>query len=91
MHATDTQTTGTDDLTRLAAELSARGCKTVLSTGEGRQPRLDVSNPRAALLSETVYVADGAFCWSWQEPIAPVADVSTAAGILARVLRAVGE
>jgi hypothetical protein len=90
MHATDTQTTATDDLTRLAAELSARGCKTVLTTGEARQPRLDVSNPRAALLAETVYVTDGSFCWSWQEPIAGVGEVDTAAGILARVLRNVG-
>ncbi|HEY1916844.1 MAG TPA: hypothetical protein VGH27_14840 [Streptosporangiaceae bacterium] len=79
------------DLERLAAALRARGFQANLCTPEGRLPYLDVRNPRATVLAEKVYAQADTFWWSWAEKIAGCDEVSTAAGILARVLRAVGE
>jgi hypothetical protein len=50
-----------------------------------------VRNPRASVLSEIVYARDGSYMWSWHERIAPCTEPATAAGILARVLRAAVE
>jgi hypothetical protein len=91
MQTTDAQTTERADLDRLAAELGRRGFQATLQTSEGGGPGLLVRNPRASVLAEMVYADGGTFRWSWDEPIAGCDEVSTAAGILARVLRAVGE
>lgn len=91
MQTTGMQTTETADLERLGAELTARGFQTTLRAPGDGQPCLTMRNPRASVLAETVYACDGSFFWSWREPVAGVDQVTTAAGILARVLRAVGE
>jgi hypothetical protein len=79
------------ELEKLAAALRARGFQAGLRTPEGRLPYLNVRNPRASVLAEKVYAQAGTFWWSWAEKIAGCDEVTTAAGILARVLRAVGE
>jgi hypothetical protein len=79
------------ELEKLAAALRARGLQADLRTPEGRLAYLDVRNPRATVLGEKVYAQAGTFWWSWAEKIAGTDEVSTAAGILVRVLRTVGE
>jgi hypothetical protein len=79
------------ELEKLAAALRARGFQADLRTPEGRLPYLNVRNPRASVLAEKVYAQAGTFWWSWAEKFAGCDEVTTAAGILARVLRAVGE
>ena len=91
MHSTDTQTAEKVDLERLAAEMATRGFQTDLSASRDDVPCLTVRNPRASVLAEVVYAANGSYWWSWREPIAGVDQVTTAGGILARVLRTVGE
>jgi hypothetical protein len=87
--------TGTDmdiaALERLAGELTTRGFHADVRALTGRPAYLDVRNPRAAALTERVYAQAGLFWWSWQEKIAGCDEAATAAGILARVLRALGE
>ncbi len=63
------------DLENLATEMTARGFLSTLHTPPGRLPYLDVTNPRASILSERVYAGTEAYWFS------------TAADILARVLR----
>jgi hypothetical protein len=87
----NTQTGTTADLARLGAELAARGYEAAVRTPPARFAYLTVTNPRASVLSERVYVQEGSFYWSWAEPITACADVSTAADILVWVLRAVGD
>jgi hypothetical protein len=91
MQTTDTQAADVADLERLAAELATRGFQAMLRAPGDGQPTLTVRNPRAGVLAETVYAGEGSYWWSWREPIAGVDQVTTAAGILARVLRVVGE
>lgn len=88
---TGTQANEIADLDKLGVELTARGFQTTFSAPEDGATCLTVRNPRAGLLAETVYVSGGLYWWSWQEPIAGCDQVTTAAGILARVLRAAGE
>lgn len=78
-------------LEKLAAELAARGYQADVRRPDGRLPHLDVRNPRATVLTERVYVQAGAFWWSWAERIADDDEVTTAASILARVLRTVDD
>jgi hypothetical protein len=78
-------------LEKLAAEMVARSYHAVLCAPVGGLAYLDVRNPRASVLAERVYADGGVFWWSWREKIAGCEEVATAAGILARVLRAVGE
>ena len=73
-------------LEKLAAELAARGFEARLFTPEDRLPSLAVTNPRAAMLAETVITGTGWFWWPWGVRIAPVSDAAAAAGIIARVL-----
>lgn len=89
MPTSDTTQTEQADLEKLAGELAARGYQAHLRTPAGRLPFLDVSNPRAAILTERVYAQADSFWWSWAERIAGCDEVATAAGILARVLRTV--
>jgi hypothetical protein len=83
---TDTQPEQAD-LENLAAELAARGYHADLRTPPGRLPYLDVRNPRASVLTERVYAQADAFWFSWAEKIAACDQVTTAAAILARILR----
>jgi len=91
MHSIGTQTDERADLERLAAAVATRGFQATLRALEDGTACLTVRNPRASVLAEVVYARDGAYWWSWREPIAGTGEVDSAAGILARVLRAVGE
>jgi hypothetical protein len=76
-----------NDLKCLGAELSALGCKTILTTGEGRQPRLDVLNPQARTLSRRIHAQADYFFWgTTTEPIAPRTAIPAAANLIARTL-----
>ena len=86
MHTHDTST-GHADLERLAAELHRRGYQADLRTPAGQLAYLDVRNPAATVLGERVYAQAGAFWWSWAEKITGCEQASTAAALLARVLR----
>lgn len=91
MQITDTQPEELADLERLGAELTARGYQTAIHTPHGRLSYLAIRNPRASVLTEEVYAQADAFWYSWAERIAGCDEVTTAAAILARVLRAVDE
>jgi hypothetical protein len=88
---TDTHEPEIADLETLATELGSHGFQPTLRTSLDGIPCLAVRNPRASILAEIVYARDGSYYWSWHEPIARCDEVTTAAGILARVLRAIGE
>jgi hypothetical protein len=77
-------------LEKLGAELAARGYRTPALSPHGRPPSITVANPAASMLTETVMAEGGWFWWPWADRIAPLADVSAAAGHVARVLRAQG-
>jgi hypothetical protein len=79
------------DLDRLGAELAARGYRTAVQTPQGQLPHLAVINPSASALAEKVYVQGPSYWWSWAERITGREDVTGAADMLARVLRAVSE
>jgi hypothetical protein len=51
---------------------------------------LDVAT-RSPQLSETIYVLDGSFWWSWKERLTPITDVPAAAARVAAVLRLMPE
>jgi hypothetical protein len=89
MHTSNTTQPEHADLEKLATELAAHGFQAHLRTPPGRLPFLDVSNPRAAILTERVYAQADSFWWSWAERIAGCDEPATAAAILARVLRTV--
>jgi hypothetical protein len=79
-----------DYLERLAARLPATEYHARLVVTAGQPPRLHVRNRCAGMLAEDVLVEAGWFWYSFAERIAPVTDVPTAAGKIARVLRVVG-
>jgi hypothetical protein len=91
MHSIGTQADERADLERLATAVATRGFQTTLRALEDGTVCLAVRNPRATVLAEVVYARGGSFWWSWREPIAGCDQVATAAGILARVLRAAGD
>ncbi len=74
----------------LAADLQELGFRAAI--GPGRfPPRLTVSNPKVAQLSEVIYAANGrergpCFWSSWKEPIGAIANTGAAAARIARVL-----
>lgn len=78
-------------LEELAAEMIARSYQAELCMPVGGLAYLDLRNPRASVLAERVNAHGGVCWWSWQEKTAGCYDVATPAGILARVLWAVGE
>jgi hypothetical protein len=81
-------TEGIADLETLGTELSALGYHATVQTLAGRMPYLHVRNPDASAAGEQVYVQGDSFWRSWCERIADSDQAATAAGILARVLRA---
>ena len=87
MHPADNQPQS-DALEKLAAELRVRGYETLLIAPDGQAPSLAVTNPHAAVLAETVMADATSFRW-WADRIAGVADMTTAADVIARVLAAV--
>jgi hypothetical protein len=91
MTACDTHTEEVAELERLAAEMVRIGYHADIRAHADRLPYLAVTNPRARVLSEKVYVQGGSYWWSWAEVIARTEDVTQAAATLANVLRAVNE
>jgi hypothetical protein len=91
MHTTGTQATDVADLEKLAAELASLGFQATLRTPGHGVPCLVVRNPGASVLAEMVYASGGSYWWSWREPITSTDQTATAATILVRALRAVGE
>ncbi len=79
---------GTAELEKLAAELDGQAYEARLVTPHGRRPYLHVRNRAAGVLTENIYASDGFYWWGWAERIAPVAEVSGAAAVIMRVLRA---
>ena len=77
-------------LERLAAELNPTEFVTMLVTGDNQVPYLDVAT-RSPQLSETIYVHDGYFWWSWAERLAPITDLPTATAKISAVLRLITE
>lgn len=57
----------------------------------GRRSRLTITNRRAAVLTESVYVENGWYWWSWGEKLAPIDDVAQAVGAIAVVLHVAGD
>lgn len=53
---------------QLAGCLQARGYRTKVIERLTGPMRLKVSNPAAAVLTETIIIHDGAFWWSWRDP-----------------------
>jgi hypothetical protein len=76
-------------LESLAAALPAEDYHAHLVVADGRRPSLHVRNRSAGVLAEDVLVEAGWFWYSFAERIAPVTDVSAAAGKIARLLRTV--
>ncbi|HEY3732505.1 MAG TPA: hypothetical protein VGL63_01185 [Streptosporangiaceae bacterium] len=74
------------DLEKLATELGPRGCKTILTTRDGRIPQLDVLNPQAPALTCRIYAQADYFWWPHAEPIASRDDIHAAADAIARTL-----
>lgn len=74
------------DLEILGTKLSALGGKTILTTGEGRQPHLDVLNPLAPTISKRIHAQADYFWWPTAEPIAPRTSIPTAASLIAGAL-----
>jgi hypothetical protein len=92
---TGSDTSGTAELEKLAAELDGRAYVIILETGQGKRPHLSVTNRDTAQRTEFVYAApadDGAwwFWWGWAQRIAPADDVPAAAAAVGRVLRVPG-
>jgi hypothetical protein len=88
MNSGDT-TDATTALEKLAAELGARRYTTrLLPTGgqASAKPSLQVTNPLAEALTETVCADGGWYWWSWAERIGPITDVSKVADAIGRVL-----
>ncbi len=71
---------------QLVADLEARGYRAKILDRVTPPTRLEVSNPVAAVLSETIIIHEGAFWWPWRHRIGPTADVPGAAERIARVL-----
>lgn len=86
MH-TGTQTDDITGLTELATEVTALGLHAAVREFPGHAPYLHVTNPQAAVLTEKVFIHEDRFWFSWAEPIARRDEPTTAAAILARVLR----
>lgn len=78
------------DLEKLAAELDGQDFEARLAAFHDRVPFLHVRNRHAAVLTEDIYAAHGAFWYSWAERIAPVECPSIAAAKIAQVLRTTG-
>lgn len=52
----------------------------------GRRPHLTITNRRASMLTESVYVQDGWYWWAWGDKLAPASDPARAAQKVAAVL-----
>jgi hypothetical protein len=89
MQATDTYTDELADLDKLAAELNTRGLQTALHNPSGHLPYLQVTTPRATVLTEKVLAQADSFWWPWAERIASCDEIATTttAATLTRVLR----
>lgn len=74
-------------LEALAAEFDPRDFVVALTPGDGRRPRLTVTN-RHAQLAEDIYADARSYWWPWAQPIAAVGNPQAAATKISHVLRA---
>jgi hypothetical protein len=74
------------DLETLGTALGLLGCKTILTTGQGRQPCLDVLNPQARTSSTRIRAQADYFWWPTAEPIALRSEILAAASHIADAL-----
>ncbi len=81
---------GAAELEQLAGQLDGKAYAVTLITGNGRRPRLHISNRDACQLAEYVYSDGTDFFWGWAQRIAPVAELSAAAAAIDRVLKVLG-
>jgi hypothetical protein len=89
--AGDTRSGDETALEKLAAELGGLGFQCKLVNPAPELPWLEVTNPRARVLSERILAQSGWFWWPWAERLAQAGDVAGAAVRIARVLRTVPE
>jgi hypothetical protein len=80
---------GTGPLEKLAAELGRLGFQCRLVDPIPELAWLEVTNPRARVLSERIAAQAGWFWWPWAERLAETGDVVGAAARIAHVLRTV--
>jgi hypothetical protein len=78
-------------LETLAAELAGLSYQARLGGPAAGMSWLEVSNPRAPVLSERILVQSGWFWWPWAERLAPCGEAATAAAVVARVLRTIAD
>lgn len=83
--APSTTATTRDALETLAGALD--GAAYAMTLQGGRRCRLTITNRRAAVLTESVYVENDWFWWGWGERLAPVDDVEQATEKITAVLR----
>ena len=76
-------------LESLATALDPAGYAITLQGG--RRPRLTITNRRAPMLTESIYIEDGWYRWGWGDQLAPATDPGQAARQVASVLRVVPE
>ena len=81
---------GAAELEQLAGQLDGQAYTVALITGDGRRPRLHISNRDACQLAEYVYSDGTDFFWGWAQRIARVSDLPAAAAAIDRVLRVLG-
>jgi hypothetical protein len=78
---------GAAELEQLAGQLDGQTYAVALLSGDGKRPRLHISNRRAGQLAEYVYSDGESFYWGWAQVIAPITDLAAAAAAIDRVLR----
>jgi hypothetical protein len=87
----DTRSGDEAALEKLAIELGSLGFQCRLVNPAPDLPWLEVTYPRAVVLSERIVAQDGWYWWPWAERMVETGDVTRAAERVARVLRGHGE
>ena len=81
------QDTGKGSLELLAMAFDRAAYAVTLVEGKDHRPHLAITNRAHKALTENIYAAEGWFWWGWAERIAPVTEITQAAGVIMRVLR----
>jgi hypothetical protein len=75
-------------LDALAEELNELGFPALRLIPPGKPPYVDAGQPGDMVAGERIYATAGTFHWHDAQPIAPTSQLTTAAAIIARALRA---
>jgi hypothetical protein len=86
MHQPPDTPTEPADLEALGTELSALGCKTILITGENRQPCLHVLNPQTPTITRRIYAQADFFWTPPAQPLGPRTAIPDTAQHIAHTL-----